>query len=115
MRNLASKSAEASEQTADLIERSVNAVANGREIADETFESLRKVVEQTEKIDRIIVNINEGSYEQRGLMSEINEKVNLVSDYITSAAANAQESAASAEELNGQAATLRDILLNYRK
>ena len=115
VRNLASKSAEASEQTAELIERSVNAVVNGREIADETFETLRKVVEQTERIDEIIVNINEGSHEQRSLMSEINEKVTLVSDYITSAAANAQESAASAEELNGQAATLRDILLNYRK
>ena len=115
VRNLASKSAEASEQTAELIERSVKAVINGREIADETFESLRKVVEQTEKIDNIIVGINEDSHEQRNLMSEINEQVTLVSNYVTSAAANAQESAASAEELNGQAATLRNIILKYRK
>lgn len=115
VRNLATKSSQASEQTSQLIERSVNAVANGRAIADQTFESLQKVVEQTEKIDEIIVSINEGSHEQRGLMSEINEKVSQVSNYVTAAASNAQESAASAEELNGQAASLRDIIRNYRK
>lgn len=115
VRNLASKSSKASEQTSELIERSVNAVQNGRTIADDTFKSLSKVVEQTEKIDKIIVSINEDSHKQRGLMSEINEKVTLVSNYVTSAAANAQESAASAEELNGQAASLRDIIRSYRK
>lgn len=115
VRNLAGKSAEASEQTSELIERSVNAVANGRTIADETSESLRKVVEQTDKIDKIIVSINEGSHEQRTLMGDINEKVRLISDYVTSAAANAQESAASSEELNGQAASLKDIIQGYRK
>ena len=115
VRNLATKSSQASEQTSALIERSVNAVINGRAIADETFVSLSKVVEQTEKIDEIIVNINEDSHKQRGLMTEINEKVTQVSNYVTSAAANAQESAASAEELNGQAASLRDIIRNYRK
>ncbi|MCH5203867.1 MAG: methyl-accepting chemotaxis protein [Oscillospiraceae bacterium] len=114
VRNLAGKSAEASEQTSNLIERSVNAVVNGRAIADETSESLRKVVEQTEIIDKIIVNINEDSHEQRTLMSGINEKVRLVSDYVTTAAANAQESAASAEELNGQAASLKNIIAEYR-
>ncbi|MCH5208345.1 MAG: hypothetical protein J1F04_05630 [Oscillospiraceae bacterium] len=115
VRNLAGKSAEASEQTSELIERSVNAVMNGRQIADETSESLRKVVEQTEIIDRIIVSINEDSHEQQTLMGGINENVKLVSDYVTTAAANAQESAASAEELNGQAETLKNIIQGYRK
>ena len=45
-------------------------------------------------------------------MTEINEQVSQVSNYVT-AASNAQESAASAEELNGQAASLRDIIRNY--
>ncbi|MCH5195857.1 MAG: methyl-accepting chemotaxis protein [Oscillospiraceae bacterium] len=115
VRNLAGKSAEASEQTSELIERSVNAVMNGRQIADETSESLRKVVEQTEIIDKIIVSINEDSHEQQTLMGGINENVRLVSDYVTTAAANAQESAASAEELNSQADTLKNIIQGYRK
>ena len=114
VRNLAAKSSEASEQTTELIERSVNAVMHGREIADDTSESLRKVVEHTEKIDEIIVSINEASHEQRTQMGTVSEMMGLVSDYVTSAAASAEESAAAAEELNSQATLLRDIIRSYR-
>lgn len=114
VRNLAAKSSEASEHTTELIERSVNAVMHGREIADDTSASLHKVVEHTEKIDEIIVSINEASYEQRTKMSTVNDQIGLVSDHVTSAAAGAQKSAAAAEELNSQVILLRDIIRKYR-
>jgi methyl-accepting chemotaxis protein len=113
VRNLAGKSSVASEQTAKLIERSVDAVRNGKEIADETSESLRKVVKQTAEIDEIVVNINEKSHEQSGYISTINEKINQISDFVTSCAANAEESAASAEELTGQSVKLQDMLRSF--
>ncbi len=115
VRNLAGKSSEASEQTAKLIERSVAAVKNGKDIADETSESLRKVVKQTSSIDEIIVSINEKSHEQSSYITDINEKINQISDFVTSAAANAQESAAAAEELNSQSVALQDMLKSFSK
>ena len=110
VRNLAGKSAEASEQTTRLIEQSAEAVASGIERADAASESLQQVVAQTKRIDEIIVNINEDSHQQRTYIKEVNDKINLVADYVTSAAANAEESAAASEELNGQATSLKYML-----
>lgn len=110
VRNLAGKSAEASEQTTRLIEQSVEAVASGIECADAASESLQQVVAQTKRIDEIIVNINEDSHQQRTYIKEVNRKINLVADYVTSAAANAEESAAASEELNSQASSLKYML-----
>lgn len=113
VRNLAGKSSEASEQTAKLIEHSADAVSNGMKFADATSNSLKKVVEQTDEIDGIIVKINEDSHEQRTYIDDVSEKINLVADYVTSAAANAEESAAASEELNGQAAALKEMLQKF--
>ncbi len=113
VRNLAGKSSEASEQTAVLIERSTQAVNNGMKYAGETSDSLNKVVAQTGEIDDIIVKINEESHEQMISITSVRDKMGLVTDYVTSAAANAEESAASSQELNGQAASLRDMLRSF--
>ncbi len=113
VRNLAKKSSEASVQTSKLIERSTDAVNNGMHFADATSESLRRVVEQTDEIDEIIVKINEESHEQMHSIDSVRDKMGHVSDYVSSAAANAQESAAASQELNGQAATLRDMLSKF--
>ena len=43
----------------------------------------------------------------------MSSKINLVADYVSSAAANAEESAAASEELNGQATALKDMLSNF--
>lgn len=113
VRNLAGKSAEASLETSKLIERSTAAVNNGMRYADAASEALESVVEQTNEIDGIIVDINERSHEQDAYIEEVSGKIHLVADYVSSAAANAEESAAASEELNGQATALKDMLTNF--
>ncbi|MDE5741052.1 MAG: HAMP domain-containing protein, partial [Oscillospiraceae bacterium] len=113
VRNLAGKSAEASLETSKLIERSTAAVGNGMRYADSASEALENVVEQTNEIDSIIVEINERSHEQETYIEDVSGKIHLVADYVSSAAANAEESAAASEELNGQATALKDMLSNF--
>lgn len=113
VRNLAGKSAEASEQTAMYIERSAEAVSNGMQYADAASESLKQVVKQTDDIDKIITSINEDSLVQRTYMDDITEKISGVADFLTASAANAQESAAASQELNSQAANLKEMLDNF--
>ncbi len=113
VRNLAGKSAEASVETSKLIERSTEAVNHGMRYAGAASEALENVVEQTNEIDNIIVEINEKSHEQDAYIEEVSSKINLVADYVSSAAANAEESAAASEELNGQATALKDMLSNF--
>lgn len=113
VRNLAGKSAEASLETSKLIERSTAAVGNGMRYADSASEALESVVQQTGEIDGIIVDINERSHEQETYIGDVSGKIHLVADYVSSAAANAEESAAASEELNGQATALKDMLANF--
>ncbi len=114
VRNLAGKSAEASESTSKLIERSAEAVNRGMKIAEDTSLSLGDVVSRTDKIDKIIIEINEESHEQRTRLNEVNSMIESVSDYVTSCASYAEESAAASEELNGQAASLKQMLDKFR-
>ncbi len=114
VRNLAGKSAEASESTSKLIEQSADAVSRGMKIAKDTSASLGEVVSRTEEIDRIIVEINEESHDQRTRVDEVNGMIRSVSDYVTACSANAEESAAASEELNGQASLLKQMLDKFR-
>ncbi|MCH5348151.1 MAG: methyl-accepting chemotaxis protein [Oscillospiraceae bacterium] len=113
VRNLAGKSSEASVQTSKLIEHSVEAVNKGMRFADSASKSLSSVVDQTDEIDSIIVQINEQSHEQSTCMENVNQKVGVVADYVSSAAANAEESAAASQELNGQASQLKQMLSSF--
>ncbi len=114
VRSLAGKSAEASDKTANLIEKSVSAVNRGMEIAKGTSESLDEIVTCTEEIDNIIVEINGESHEQRVCVDDVNEKIGHVSDIVNSSAANAEECAAASRELNSQASELKNMLNDFR-
>lgn len=113
VRNLAGKSAAASVETSKLIERSTVAVNHGMKYAETASKAIKSVVTQTDEIDGIIAEINQKSHEQNTYMENVSGKINLIADYVSSAAANAEESAASAEELNGQANALKDMLRSF--
>ena len=110
---LATKSAQASNQTTALIEESARAVQNGKDLADETAASLQEILEQMKQVDSLIGNIVEFSAKQSSNMVSVDEKTKQVSEHITATAANAEESAAAAEELNGQSQQLKDIMRKF--
>ncbi len=113
VRNLAGKSAEASEETAKLIEHSVNAVVLGKQLADETSNSLNEVVIHSQDIEKIIVSINEESHDQNNQITSVNEKITQIESLINSAASNAEQSAAAADQLNEQATALKAMLEQF--
>ena len=114
VRNLAGKSAEAAERTTALINESAHAVENGNLLADDTAETLRKVLSQTEEVSRMIVEIAAASERQERHMAGIIDKTEQITQFITTSAANAQESAAAAAELDSQAAKLRNMTEKFR-
>ena len=114
VRNLAGKSAEASNQTTVLIQNSTDAVEKGMRYAQQTAESMGKVVEQTKEVDEIIMNIAASSHEQDAYISQISEKASAVSGHVTSSAANAEESASTSAELNSQANVLKQLMSKFR-
>lgn len=113
VRNLAAKSAEASNTTTALIEKSAQAIKNGKELADSTAEALNSILVQTKQLDEIINNIDEASAKQYENMLNVSHKTEQIATHITATAANAEESAAAAVEMNGQSHRLQELMNKF--
>ncbi len=110
VRNLASKSAEASQNTADLISKTMEAVGNGSEIANQTAESLHKVVDSIDDIVTSISDISSNSKSQSEAIEQVNSGVKQLSSITQNNSAASEQSAAAAEELAGQANTMKSLV-----
>ena len=113
VRNLASKSAAASQNTAELIQRSIHAVENGSRIADETAESLGGVVKQIEGIVTTIDRISSVGDEQAESMKQVTAGVEQISNVVQMNSATAEESAAASEELSAQATAMKQLVSRF--
>ncbi|QSX05488.1 HAMP domain-containing protein [Sedimentibacter sp. zth1] len=107
VRNLAAKSAESAKNTSLLIQNAIDAVEKGSQIAQNTSDSLKLIVESTKESTKLINCISEASNEQSNVISQINEGVEQISAIVQTNSSTAEENAASSEELSAQAQTLK--------
>ena len=114
VRNLASKSAEASRSTTSLIERSAAAVSQGTQIANITAEQLSGVVERANGIVGTINGIAADTQIQADAAGQIQTQVNQISSVVQTNSAAAEESAATSEELSNQAGVLKQLVRTFR-
>ena len=113
VRNLAARSAKAAQETATLIENSVGKAEHGAEIADNTAAAFASIVVEIQKVDDLIGEISAASAEQANGINQINDGVARIDDVTQQNTANAEQGAASAEELSSQAANLEEILRRF--
>ena len=114
VRSLAGKSAEAAQNTTDLIEKTVNAIKNGKSIADETAASLLTVVEKTAAVNERVEDIAEASQRQYEAMSQISSGVEQISGVVQTNSATSEQSAAASEELTAQARAMKDQVGRFK-
>lgn len=114
VRNLAQKSAEAARNTTGLIEKAVSAVENGTLIANETAQSLDRIVEGSRQCTRLIQEIAGASGEQAYAISQVNVGIDQVASVVQTSSATAQESAAASQELSGQAEMLDKLVGRFK-
>lgn len=113
VRNLASKSSEASQNTAELIENSINAVARGTQIADSTAQSLIKVVEEVRGASDKVEKIADAAREQASAIEQVTMGVDQISSVVQTNSATAEESAAASQELSSQAEVLKGLVAKF--
>ncbi|WP_321372252.1 methyl-accepting chemotaxis protein [uncultured Desulfuromusa sp.] len=113
VRNLAARSAKAAEETAHLIEGSVEKTKNGAEIAEKTSEALGGIVDSITKVTDLVAEIAVASNEQAQGISQINQGLGQIDSAVQQSTATAEESAASAEELSSQSAHLKHMLSRF--
>ena len=114
VRNLASKSAEAAGNTTELIEQSVAAVDHGAKIMEQTVVAMRSLAENTRSVKIIVDEIAESNNTQHNMLSAINQDISRVSDVVQANSATAEECAAAAEELSGQAKLLEESIGRFK-
>ncbi len=114
VRNLAGRSAEASNQTEEMIEDSIIKVKRGGELAEQTAEALKVVSDIIEQITQLSGDIAKASNDQASATAQIDQALMQVSQVVQTNSATSQECASASEELSGQARGLNQELSKFR-
>ncbi len=114
VRNLAARSAKAAAETEAMILNSSQKIVMGVGAATETAEALDCIAESVIKTRQLVNEIATASNEQAQGISQINIGLGQVDAVTQTNTACAEESAASAEELNSQALSLKELVANFR-
>ena len=100
VRSLAMRAAEAAQSTAALIEGTVSKVGDGVKLVNSTGEVFEEVAGNSVKVAELISEIAMASREQSQGIDQINGAVTQMDKATQTAAANAQESAAAASDMD---------------
>ena len=113
IRSLATKSAQAAAETAELIENSISKVKMGAQIATETSRALGEITRHVEESGALVKNISESSHVQADAVTQINQGIAQVSQVVQSNSATSEECAAASIDLSNQAARMKELLDVY--
>ncbi len=114
VRNLAGKSQNAAKDTATMIQNAISAVDKGITIADETAESMNKVVANAQMVVDQISSISDTSKTQAEAVSQVTTGIDQISSVIQTNSATAQESAAASQQLSAQAVLLHKVVAGFK-
>ncbi len=113
VRNLAARSAKAAEETAELIEGSVALTDKGNQMAQQTAGALKEIMNGTNKVADLLEEIAAASNEQAQGISQVTVGLGQIDQVTQQNTASAEESAAAAEELSGQALQMQEMLKRF--
>jgi methyl-accepting chemotaxis protein len=108
VRNLAQRSAQAAKETAAKIEGAIGKTAQGVEISSKVALTLNDIVTQIRQVDELAGEVAGASREQTQGITQINLAIGQIDKVTQSNAANAEQSAAAAQELNAQAEIMKE-------
>lgn len=114
VRNLAMRSAEAAKSTTDMIEESSRNAENGVLLNDEVLRNLDEIARQVVKISDVMGEIAESSDQQKLSIKTVNSSLEQMNQLTQMNAANSEESAAAAEELDSQAKEMNGLVSTFK-
>ena len=106
VRNLAMRAKEAAYNTSVLIEGTIDKVGRGEKIVNETGRTFEGVAQEAREVGRLINEISTASTEQAEGVRQIGKAIGEMESVTQQNSAAAEESAAAATQLEGQADTL---------
>ena len=113
VRELATKSAEATKITTQLINQTVSVTHRGTELANSTSEEISMVIESASKAIDHIHKISDEVLRQTEAVSAITSRVVEISSVVEHNSAISQQSASTADELSGQADLMKKLVSGF--
>jgi methyl-accepting chemotaxis protein len=114
VRKLAERSNQAAREISSLIKESTKRVEEGAQLSTQTGESLKQIIKAAEDTASKIAEIATATMEQAASAQEVSKAIQGVSAVTEQAAAGSEQMASSSEELGAQAATLRELVSEFR-
>jgi len=107
VRNLAMRTANAAKNTASLVEGIVKKIKNGSDIVEKTNETFGRVAVASKEAGELVGGISVACNEQSHGVEQIKQAVIEMDKVVQRNAANAEESASAAEQMNVQAEQIK--------
>ncbi len=114
VRTLAGKSADAAQETTELLGETISSMEEGGIAADDTAASMLAAAELAEEMDNLIVGIADYTKQQAVTAEEISHGIEQISVVVQSNVNSAESSAAASEELSSQATALKELVSKFR-
>ncbi|MEW6288350.1 MAG: VirB8/TrbF family protein [Thermodesulfobacteriota bacterium] len=110
VRNLALRAANAARDTAGLIEATVSKVKDGKNLVGATNSSFAEVSTSVGKVSQLVTEIASASTEQAKGIDQINRAVTEMDKVIQQNAANAEQCAATSEQMELQSGKMKGVV-----
>lgn len=114
VRALAGKSSEAAQRTTILLNQTVESMDEGVQVAQDTSNSVLKVVACAEEMSNLIDGIADYTKNQDENAAQITHGIEQISTVVQSNVATSEASAAASEELASQAVLLQQMVARFR-
>ena len=110
VRSLAMRSADAAQQTAQLIQKTLTKVQGGSMLLIKTSDAFKKVAGSTQKGGDLVAEITVQSKEQAQGIAQITRAITEMDTVVQRNSATAEESASASEQMNSQAISMTDFV-----
>jgi len=114
VRNLAQRSAGAAREIKVLIQDSVQKVASGSDLVNQSGEALEQIVTSVKRVTDIVSEIAAASREQTRGIEQVNTAVTQMDTVTQSNASQTEELSSTAESLAGQAEQLQGLVSKFK-
>ncbi|WP_028103674.1 methyl-accepting chemotaxis protein [Pseudoduganella violaceinigra] len=114
VRNLAQRSAAAAREIKELIGNSVDQVEAGSALVAQAGNTMEEVVASVRRVTDVVSEISAASGEQSNGIGQVNQAISQMDSVTQQNAALVEQAAAAAESLQQQAATLVDLVGEFR-
>ena len=114
VRSLAGRSADAAKEIKQLIQASVERVADGARLVNEAGGTMQEIVQSIERVTLTMAEINAVAAEQRDGIAQVSEAVSSLDQMTQQNAALVEESAAASQSLNEQSQNMKSVVGRFK-